>query len=462
MNGANEKSFQIEKIRRKAAETALSELDKALERVQQQDSGIDKLRSALAQKRQGIYGLLADISTYLDMIQTNAAQLSDNGQADPKIAIPLTIAKEKLETLSKSIDGARRLANSLISLHFDPSRLSESTKRLRRTGTNTLRLRPDELSHAWGSFAELQKIWDEGLDLISGLCLRQVGLDDGLCQIADVIISEIQWTGVKAVTLPGRGGPGLLAQIVHLRFPEWTIWALPLTAHELWHLGMQGMDGEIVSGSSQEILDSLLENAEEKDTVAGQRLRDSAQILWGDPELQLCLADVFGTFAMGPAYPCACIWLMLDPSNASSEQRALAMFKTLELIPEYGPIKAELEKQWREISPTSGVLKYGDWVEAEIGYLKRTASEFKVERWKELRSLLVDALRNDALGTLTKEQIKRLQIRYVLNAAWKGRLELRRDTELLKTINSTTRQLVTILLEQAAESSQSPQLLPGM
>lgn len=277
---------------------------------------------------------------------------------------------------------------------------------------------------------DLHNIWDEAFALISGLCVRHEGLDGGLCQIADAIIEEINWVQERVFTVPGRGNPGTVSQIVHLAFPEWSIWALPLTANSLWNLAIR--DKNATYGNiSTDLLRSMLEVCSDN----SKELEDSARMLWTDQSFQDCLADVFGVFSLGPAYACACICqhLALDPTNKNAEQRALAMFHVLSLEPDYQTIVEYLQRQWREIVPTPGTLNHKSWIEATFTFLNEEAFEFNAARWRELRGVLVPAMR---AGQVDAIDCTNLQCRYLLSAAWKARVEI--ETEKPFEVSRTT------------------------
>ena len=436
----------IDKLRRSAAEDALEDLGRALETIQHRHDRKEQLRSALRHpKTKGINSSLSKLGDWLTIIRSGAARLDE---VDP-VFRSLDLAETDLKKLTEQIGEAGELANDLIALEVDRVRLLERKERLCANGKSDLRTTKDALR-------DLHKIWEEAFDLMSGLCLRYEGLDGGLCQIADAIIEEIDWGG-KALSVPGRGTSGVLAQIIHLRFPEWTIWALPLTAQELWKLELRHHDPR---EQSTVILDAMLEEQELKDdkegTTVAEELRKTASTLWRDVDFQSLLGDVFGTYVMGPAYACACVSLVLDPKGGKegrSEQRALAMFRVLSFVAEFTPMRLILEKQWREVVPDPGVLKYEIWVDLAFSYLnKASPSAFRLERWKELRDPLVKALGS---GGTSELEMDKLQFRYVLNAAWKARLV--EFPERCAEVSSACKALAERLIEHRAVARHARQ-----
>ena len=90
---------------------------------------------------------------------------------------------------------------------------------------------------AWATCLELEfqcsRLFADYLDLVSGIALRASGRDDGLCRIADALISDFDPFGTTSwgsLTVPAsrelREDP--IASFVRLGFPEWSVWTLPL------------------------------------------------------------------------------------------------------------------------------------------------------------------------------------------------------------------------------------------
>jgi hypothetical protein len=97
--------------------------------------------------------------------------------------------------------------------------------------------------------------------------------------------------------------------VFRFRFPEWTLWALPFAAHEVWHIAL-----------GEELIASLkgdIESANRPTTL-----------LDGE-NTQSCLADAFATYTLGPAYAYAAIALLLDPARPADETRVCAILRAL-------------------------------------------------------------------------------------------------------------------------------------
>ena len=77
-------------------------------------------------------------------------------------------------------------------------------------------------------------------ELLGGVALRDTRLDDGICVLADELVTNYRVDNrgpTPILTIPARHKTTAmtLAKTVCVGFPEWTIWALPLTAHEFWY-----------------------------------------------------------------------------------------------------------------------------------------------------------------------------------------------------------------------------------
>ena len=82
-------------------------------------------------------------------------------------------------------------------------------------------------------------LFEESLALVEGALVRGAKLDNGLCQIADALLDELRTKADVAwgrFTILAEGEFfGEMAQIIRLRFPEVSIWNLPIAAHEFGH-----------------------------------------------------------------------------------------------------------------------------------------------------------------------------------------------------------------------------------
>ena len=182
----------------------------------------------------------------------------------------------------------------------------------------------------WSMYAQVrdesERLFEESLEFIGGLTFRRTGLDnERVFELADRIIVTCAreayaepWhfltvPSLREVVTKSR------ARLSRIRFPEWTIWTLPVTAYVLGH-----------------------EVMEEHEVAPLVRRRMDA---WARQDvayahLHVFLADVFGAYVMGPAFGQASIWLRFDPSRAHFEDkdhpaersRAHVILRTLETM----------------------------------------------------------------------------------------------------------------------------------
>jgi hypothetical protein len=198
---------------------------------------------------------------------------------------------------------------------------------------------------------DAEKELAESLGFLEGALIRGAGLDDGICAIADALLDElsdgtrIDWARLTILAAEEQFAPR--AGIIHLRFPEFTVWALPLAAHEFGHL------------VAQELRD-LKADGTYRQPVADEIARAGA----GASHQRELFADVFATYALGPAFACTSVLLRFSPARAASTdtgrshpndgKRVAAILRTLRWLSRredpvtrpYDGIAASLEATW--------------------------------------------------------------------------------------------------------------------
>jgi hypothetical protein len=273
-------------------------------------------------------------------------------------------------------------------------------------------------------YRESSTIFCEYLDFLSGLALRDTGLDQGMCRIADRLLRDggrlpdnFTW---DSLTIPTQREAlqATLAKIVRLGFPEWTIWALPLAVHEFGHVAVT--------------IDKVKE-------FVSQRAGDEQ----ARHRLEVCLADAFATHMMGPAYACAVILLRLDPCTAFApeddrltEKRARVVLAMLEYMDGLGQTDAGAYSQIRS-------LLESEWEDAlrQVGVAETLSEdeEQEIRQWVKLISQTMGKVRalppsvwprvTELAEILDPAQVENVKVRLdddlrvVLNAAWKKRID---------------------------------------
>jgi hypothetical protein len=196
-------------------------------------------------------------------------------------------------------------------------------------------------------------LFQEYVDVAAGLSLRGMGMDEHFCAMADWLSDY--WTTVVDLpymfAIPARTEASTIPSIIRLGFPEWTIWALPLFAHEFGRILVE-KDDEL-----QLLAESLAAAADPGGTKESAAAEASADLEAREARIRAYLADVFATYVMGPAYACACLLLKLDPlaagqrpaEQASDLVRAEVVLKTLEhMAPAFQPHLGATIKQLRD------------------------------------------------------------------------------------------------------------------
>lgn len=228
-----------------------------------------------------------------------------------------------------------------------------------------------KLRDDWDKYSEVYEkselLFAECIEFLGGLALREKKLDDGLCDLADDLLemseSHTASKDWSSLTIPARQEP--LSRLIRLRFPERTIWTLPLAAHQFSHVVLEKKSG----------MCHWIEE-ETKDMMLKCQLKDLAAV-----GLATCI--------MGPAYACSAITLGFNPSKAhiddnlhmSDAKRAYVVFSILRQMkmPEEGLI-GKLELQWRIALQSLGLkeleedekTKLNRWIESMWKNFKET------------------------------------------------------------------------------------------
>lgn len=317
----------------------------------------------------------------------------------------------------------------------------------------------DAVRGVWLQFQDVlhgdsEPLFDEYVDLLGGLALRTVGFGDAVCQKADVLLKLLlqrssgpKWDSlaVPAHTEALRMTP---AQIIRLGFPGWTVWELPLAAHDFGHA---------VAASLPAVQDAI---------------EDAAWRAHGPRVLTTLFADGFAAYSLGPAYACAAVLLRLNPLGATESRdgepsdatRAKMTLSTLRAIDKDGAFKLvieELEKQWAaavqqvQKDPTSDANEelVENWCEKVVWLLRGETpnAEYTAKHWKAI-SHWVEEMRGGSSPTPTSDA----DVRDVLNVAWQSRLQ---DLSATKAITKTALQFWDAVTKTPSESDGREQ--PG-
>jgi len=286
-----------------------------------------------------------------------------------------------------------------------------------------------------------QRIFEEYVDFLGGLTLRDAFVDLGICQIADDLIAKWGKDAVIAwgsLTIPAHRETRevSVARIIRLGFPEWTIWALPLTAHSF---------GDVVIEERDELKQYIIDHAAD----------EKARV-----HLHNFLADAFATYALGPAYVYAAILLRFDPRSAYDDKhdeppgarRAYVMFTMLEQMKEaaletaivdpYSDIIKKVREEWEaallQVKAPGSLLateeeQLKQWVTYFFKYLPNNTYDevlYSCESWLRIEDLSKELLQDD----IEAIDLDKYELRDVLNAAWACRVNQKDDTDAIAKV----------------------------
>lgn len=309
---------------------------------------------------------------------------------------------------------------------------------------------------AWEEFKKVRlksrNLFSEYVDLLGGLALRDIGFDEGACQLADELFRSYtlgERNELLAIPSRSKAMDRSWAPIIRLTFPEWTIWSLPLSAREFWF-------------------------AVARDAFRAQK--KLADVDLRQPAMQECIADAFGTLALGPAYAYAAVLLHLDPfsafksqpPNAPDDMRAEAIFTALdEMGPKDSPhdfkgIREKLQAQWKDaVQNTQPIGKEDANGKAKVrsaviqlasSMRSKVDSGISLNSWNTFQTW-ADLLRD---GNESKIPISGAELRWVLNAAWLARTNSSQAS--LEEITKRTKTLWNRVLEniQSGSANRGP------
>ncbi|PKN28089.1 MAG: hypothetical protein CVU64_14800 [Deltaproteobacteria bacterium HGW-Deltaproteobacteria-21] len=296
------------------------------------------------------------------------------------------------------------------------------------------------IEECWKEFGALRKSLDEHfrecLAFLGGALIRSEGLDSRLCVVADAILWKLshnvdcEWTRFTIMADVDLFAD--MSEIIRLRFPEFSIWHLPIVAHELGHFVADKLDRDA------RLFAGLMEK-EDLGACSVSTLHEQ-------------FADVFAVNALGPAYACSCIFLEFDPTriyeggsgHPPDYERVHLIIRSLKTIDEknqrgdYAPSIDALNSLWhcsmkackKQGSLTSEhAARLDNRLDRIFGHkgvgsrLKniRYNNEPRYDRWPQA-SLLSTQLELQTVEDIFNVPGRKFILRDVLNAAWQWRL----------------------------------------
>lgn len=353
----------------------------------------------------------------------------------------LSVFLQQVEALNRDLDLAlRSLESESIRADLRERILhlfaNEIKQKKRAVAALEAKLEKDgDLPQCWDHFQELQEdcepILHELLAFLEGALVRTACLDDQICDIADALLYQLgkqaaaEWSRFT-IMAEGEFFAGL-TEIVRIRFPYFSIWNLPVAAHEFGHyLQRHRRIAKPYGELRQQIVAAAVEpyRREEQAEQARKTRRHVDEYF----------ADLFAMHSLGPAWASTCILLRFSPrrayvespSHPSDDRRAHLVLAGLKRTKAFRAIAKNLGSIWREgvvaagnDNPDHTQLEGKDWMlqwlepmldlmPPEVGYS---------EWWKPYQ------LSQDLLQTDWQEKAHGLELRDVLNGAWLCRLE---------------------------------------
>lgn len=153
---------------------------------------------------------------------------------------------------------------------------------------------------------ESAELFEESLAYVEGALMREHSVAAEVCELADALLEDLSdrtlvpWS--RFTVLAGGEYVDRLAGVVRVRFPEASIWTLPMAAHEFGHTAIAHWGREM-----------LMRAAAETAALPGGPA--------GRAHLEEHAADAFASWVTGPAFPLACLHLRFDPAAATEDDR---------------------------------------------------------------------------------------------------------------------------------------------
>jgi hypothetical protein len=311
-----------------------------------------------------------------------------------------------------------------------------------------------DLRKKWAVFLDKanninRDVFAEYIEFLGGLALRDTGFDAGISQVAEELMrtySPDRKNPDQALAIPARRRTVAmtLPRIIRVTFPDWTIWALPSTAHEFWNV--------VAKNDLKDRLQSALRDLTNDTDTIESRFND-------------CLGDAFATYTMGPAYAFFAIYLLLNPRSPFStsetgqpadDVRALSISEMLkcmdsketEIDPPYESVRKDLNSAWTDAIAETGAQPIVDQ-KKQIDEVKQVAEDkdrvtvLVKALWKTLTTgpfppftAYVWNVIGEWVDKLLENQVKKIEVphgaelRHVLNAVWLARVHPKRKREL--------------------------------
>jgi hypothetical protein len=211
---------------------------------------------------------------------------------------------------------------------------------------------------------DMRELRREVLDFLGGVLMRKEELDMRICDLAEAILHEYaHLTGVNWASRAILGANPLfspLSEMIHVPFPDWDIWNLPLMAHEFGH---------VAALATPALLDLLADEANtsaqghpgaddwDKDDIKDYTERRGKHV-------HEFIADAFAVYCLGPAFAYNIVLLHFSPVEAylprgnhpTHAERVAVILRVLE------EMNSEEKRDKYEAGPYAAVIgRIKDW-----------------------------------------------------------------------------------------------------
>lgn len=321
----------------------------------------------------------------------------------------------------------------------------------------------------WTKLQQIEKdsedLFDEYVDFLRGIAMRDAGLDLSLCDFAEELIEEIiinpiqsgsyksgsykrslNWRSLVILSRRERMSKSV-AKLLRIGYPEWTVWALPLIVSDFGHL---------VLSENEKILKKSIQDFKAR-IKQQQDINQQSQDDWTEEELRYLIVDAYATYALGPAYVWAVIVLRFNPSSAyqkkenlpSDSQRFQVMLAMLRRMNQdvlkklnresYSEMINTLKSEWETAlqqaqSHIPPLTQDNDKSEKLIEVLwavfrDLSFTKYPSDEWIKIKEDLFKCLNDNQNRFLKNPKLHTRITAHVLNAAWWCRIDHPENTD---------------------------------
>lgn len=438
------------RIRLEVLVNDINKVEGAIDRAKQRGCELDTVISSFTDGNRSVMKMIQQLAT-LNAQTAGAfrrndelAELLDDDEGSSDLREQIEAAQSDFKELDRQVNAIRRDLNQIrktakgVNARFasENSALQKECSQLRGEVESLLervRAAGDDKPRQREIWTDYEKLLDERarplfgeyVDFLGGLTMRDTGLDDRVCEMTDVLLVQFNTIIGDFVPIPSRTAAlsSALDSVIKLGFPEWSIWGVPLVAHEVGLALRKSYEAERL-----------------QEQFAGKATKD---------QLAELFADVFGAYTLGPAYGYAALLLRLHPhhdepihdTEAKDVDRArlilLALASAGDPGTDYQDAVELLKDTWAEAVMTKaapgheaqaeadarGPAAEADWIDDFVATARRFLKErrslrpYDELRWTEARTVWQKLTNGQAM--FDDDDVDLLA---VLNHAWAARL----------------------------------------